>query len=213
METSTAGGVAGDGSASTGRCVPTFAEIVPVVARAVPVPSRESYRASWNKVVAVWGERRLDEITVPDVQELVEYVKDTVGVRRSANGGRSAVETAYNALSCVYRHALDEGVIADGQNVMSRVAKPRRQHSRRHGLDAALVGPIVEVASSTGNDPALDALLLRRHRIARSGPRRLVTGPLAGRPWWRFRATCSPGSRGSRCRKPCPVRRCTATRR
>jgi integrase len=87
----------------------------------------------------------------------------TVVVRCSANGGRGAVDTAYSALSCVYRYAVDEGVIDGRQNVMSRVAKPKRSHSRRHGLDAALVGRIVEVASSTGNDPALDALLPRLH--------------------------------------------------
>jgi len=151
------------GAVSTGRRVPTFAEIVPTVAAAVPVPSRESYRSSWKKIVAVWGERRLDEITVSDVQALFEYVTATAVVRRSSNGGRSAVETAYNALSCVYRYAVDDGVITGRQNVMSRVAKPKRPYSRRHGLDAALVTRIIEVASSSGNDPALDALLLRLH--------------------------------------------------
>ncbi|WP_202918840.1 tyrosine-type recombinase/integrase [Saccharothrix deserti] len=164
VEASAAGQVVpDDDSVSTGRHVPTFAEIVPVVTKAVPAPSRESYRAYWKKIVAVWGERRLDEITVPDVQSLFEYVKADVVVRRSANGGRSAVQHTYNALLCVYRYAVDEEVITGRQNVMSRVAKPPRPHSRRHGLDAALVARIVEVASSTGNDPALDALLLRLH--------------------------------------------------
>ncbi|MCC8250193.1 tyrosine-type recombinase/integrase [Saccharothrix luteola] len=152
-----------DGGVSTGRDAPTFAEIVPEVAGAVPSTTRKAYDAYWKKIVAVWGERRLDEITVSDVQSLFEYVKSTVVVRRTANGGRSAVQHTYNALLCVYRYAVGEEVITDRQNVMSRVAKPSRSHSRRHGLDAALVGRIVEVASSTGNDPALDALLLRLH--------------------------------------------------
>lgn len=155
--------VSDDGGVSTGLGVPTFAEMVPEVAGAVPATTRESYDAYWKKIVAVWGGRRLDAITVSDVQSLFEYVKAAVVVRRSANGGRSAVQHTYNALLCVYRYAVGEEVITDRQNVMSRVAKPSRSHSRRHGLDAVLVGRIVEVASSTGNDPALEALLLRLH--------------------------------------------------
>ncbi|MER5268374.1 hypothetical protein ABTZ99_40400 [Actinosynnema sp. NPDC002837] len=155
--------VSDDGGVSTGLGVPTFAEMVPEVAGAAPATTRESCDAYWKKIVAVWGGRRLDAITVSDVRSLFEYVKAAVVVRRSANGGRSAVQHTYNALLCVYRYAVSEEVITDRQNVMSRVAKPSRSHSRRHGLDAVLVGRIVEVASSTGNDPALDALLLRLH--------------------------------------------------
>lgn len=154
---------AGGGEAPTVRPVPTFAEFVPMVAGAVPAPSRRVYGTYWRKIVAVWGGRRLDEVTVSDVQGLFEFVKAGVVVRRSGNGGQGAAEHTYNALLCLYRYAMDEELLSVRQNVMLRVAKPKRVRSRRHSLDPDLVATIQEVASTTGNDPGLDALLLRFH--------------------------------------------------
>lgn len=151
------------GQVATARPVPTFAELVPVVSKAVPVPSRRVYGTYWNRIVAAWAERGLDEVTVGDVQALFESVKAGVVVRRSGNGGQSAAEHTYNALLCLYRYAVEEELLSVRQNVMLRVAKPRRVRSRRHSLDPKLVEQIQAVASSTGNDPALDALLLRLH--------------------------------------------------
>ncbi|WP_447002514.1 tyrosine-type recombinase/integrase [Saccharothrix isguenensis] len=152
----------GGGAVPVGR-VPTFAEFVPVVSGAVPAPSRRVYGTYWRKIVAVWGGRRLDEITVSDVQGLFESVRAGVVVRRSGNGGQGAAEHTYNALLCLYRYAVEEEILTVRQNVMLRVGKPKRVRSRRHSLDPALVAKIQEIASTTGNDPELDALLLRFH--------------------------------------------------
>ena len=42
--------------------VPTFAEYVPVVSAAVTAGTGRAYGSYWNRIVAHWGERRLDEI-------------------------------------------------------------------------------------------------------------------------------------------------------
>jgi len=47
------------------------------------------------------------------------------------------------------------------------VAKPRRQPSSRHALPDARLAEINQVAAGTGDDPALDALLLLRYRNGR----------------------------------------------
>ncbi len=71
---------------------PTFAEYVPVVSAAVSVGTRRAYGSYWKRVVEQWGQRRLDEPTPSEIEQLGEYVKAHVVARRNARGGRSAVE-------------------------------------------------------------------------------------------------------------------------
>ncbi|MGI6873372.1 hypothetical protein [Amycolatopsis sp. 3B14] len=79
-------------------------------------------------------------------------MKINVVPRRNARGGRSAGEHLIAALRCLYRHAEDDRLIDPAENPASKVAKPRRLFSTRRA-----------VAATTGNDPALDSLLLRLH--------------------------------------------------
>jgi len=145
------------------REVPTFAEYVPVVAGAVGAGTRRVYGSYWNRVVARWGQRRLDEPTPSEIRQLVEQVKAEVVARRNARGGRSAAEHLIAALRCVYRHAEDDGLIAEGDNPARKVDKPRRLPSTRRALAEGGLAEINQVAATTGNDPALDTLLLRLH--------------------------------------------------
>jgi integrase len=142
---------------------PTFEEYLPTVISAVPAGSRKAYTPYWNRVSAHWGERRLDEITPSDIAALAEHVKRTAVPRRNARGGHSAAEHLITALRCLYKHALADGIIGDTTNPAAKVAKPRRQASTRRGLPDRRVAELLRVASTTGNDPALDALLLRLH--------------------------------------------------
>ena len=145
------------------RAVPTFAEYVPVVAAAVGAGTRRVYGSYWNRVVARWGLRRLDEPTPSEIRQLVEQVKAEVVARRNARGGRSAAEHLVAALRCVYRHAEDDGLIAEADNPARKVDKPRRLPSTRRALADTGLAEINQVAATTGNDPALDTLLLRLH--------------------------------------------------
>jgi integrase/recombinase XerC len=143
--------------------VPTFGEYVPVVSAAVTAGTRRVYGSYWNKVVEHWGQRRLDEPTASDVERLVEYVKTHVVVRRNARGGRGAAEHLISALRCLYRRAVADKLIAAGDNPALLVAKPRRLSSTRQAVPEIGLTEINRVAASTGNDPALDTLLLRLH--------------------------------------------------
>jgi integrase len=145
------------------REVPTFAQVDPLVRERVPAPSRRIYGTYWDRIVAQWGDRRLDEPTATEVRQLFELARETAVVRRSSNGGKAAALHTYYALSCVYRYAVEEQILSPRQNVIARVERPAKGRSRRHALTPALYGEIWRAATSTGNDPALDALLLRLH--------------------------------------------------
>ncbi|GAA3273444.1 tyrosine-type recombinase/integrase [Dactylosporangium vinaceum] len=142
---------------------PTFAEYIPVVAKAVPEGSRRAYSSYWNRIVEAWPDRRLDEIKASEVEQLAELIKANVVVRRNARGGRSAAENFISALRCIYRRAIADGHIEEGRNPALRVAKPRRLESTRRALSDGELAQINAAASSTGNDPVLDSLLLRLH--------------------------------------------------
>jgi integrase/recombinase XerC len=146
----------------TGR-MPTFADYIPRVSRVVSAGTRHVYEPYWSRVQDVWGDRRIDEPSPLEIREFTESVRVSVVVRRNARGGRSAVEHAIAALRCLYRHAVADDLLSAADNPALRVDKPRRLPTTRHALPDARLAEINEVAVTTGNDPALDALLLRLH--------------------------------------------------
>jgi integrase len=149
---------------ATGRPpAPTFAEYVPVVAKTVSDSSRRAYNSYWKKIVNQWGHRRLDEPTPSEVKELGEYIRATVVLRSNARGGTSAVENFITALRCLYNQAIADGLISQNENPASKVDKPRRLKSTRHAVPDARLAEINHIGATTGDDPALDTLLLRLH--------------------------------------------------
>ncbi|KAA2252674.1 tyrosine-type recombinase/integrase [Solihabitans fulvus] len=143
--------------------VPTFDEYIPVVSKAVSEGTRRVYGSYWNRVREQWGSRRIDEPTPSEIKHLAEYIKTHLVQRRNGRGGRCAVEHLIGALRCLYRHAVDDGLIHKDDNPAAKVAKPRRLPSTRRAVADTRLAEINHVAATTGNDPALDTLLLRLH--------------------------------------------------
>jgi integrase len=143
--------------------VPTFAEYIPIVSAAVTDGTRRVYGSYWNRIDEHWGHRHLDEPTPSEIKQLVEHVNVNVVTRRNARGGRSAGEHLIAALRCLYRHAEDDGLINKADNPASKVAKPRRLPSTRRAVADNRLAEINHITATTGNDPALDTLLLRLH--------------------------------------------------
>ncbi len=106
-------------TASSARTVPSFRDYIADVSAAVPPGTRRAYETYWRRIDQAWGERRLDEITPLEINRLAEQVKSQVTLRRNARGGRSATEHLIAALRCLYRHAVDDGLISSS-------VKPRR---------------------------------------------------------------------------------------
>ena len=142
---------------------PTFADYIPRVSGAVSNGSRRVYGSYWNRVIQEWGPRPITDVTASDIGQLAEHVKATVVTRRNARGGRGAAEHLIAALRCLYKHAVADGILTDSENPAARVPKPRRLRSTRTALPDGRLEEILQVAATTGDDPALDALLLRLH--------------------------------------------------
>jgi integrase/recombinase XerC len=142
---------------------PTFAEYIPVVSAAVTDGTRRVYDTYWERILHHWAARRLDEPTPSEIRQLAEQVRIHVVVRRNARGGRSAIEHLISAIRCIYRHAESDGIIKTADNPALKVAKPRRLPSTRRAVPDTRLAEINHAAATTGNDPALDTLLLRLH--------------------------------------------------
>jgi site-specific recombinase XerD len=143
--------------------VPTFAEYVPVVSAAVTDGTRKAYGSYWNRVVEQWSARRLDEPTPSEIRHLMALVKASAVQRRNSRGGRSSQEHLVAGLRCLYRHAEDDGLIGERDNPARKVGKPRRLPSTRQAVADTRLAEINQVAATTGDDPELDALILRLH--------------------------------------------------
>ncbi|TQM78149.1 site-specific recombinase XerD [Saccharothrix saharensis] len=142
---------------------PTIAEFVPTVSGAVPAGTRRTYTPYWHKLVHVWGAVRIDEINATDINWFIGHARTTAVVRRSSRGGHSAALHAYRALRCLYRYAIWNRVLDPRDDPTELVTKPKTVRSTRHAIDNGLLSDIVDVASTTGNDPALDAIIIRLH--------------------------------------------------
>jgi integrase/recombinase XerC len=147
----------------TGRSVPTFAEYVPVVRAAVADGSRRMYGTYWNKALAKWADRRLDEITPSEIEALARESQANAVMRRNNRGGRSATEHLISALRCLYKRAVADGIISEALNPAAKVAKPTRLASIRSALADDRIAELVVAAGTSGDDPELDALILRLH--------------------------------------------------
>jgi site-specific recombinase XerD len=145
------------------RPMPTFRDYIAQVSAAVPAGSRRAYATYWRRIDDAWGDRRIDEPTPLEINQLCEQSKGHVTVRRNSRGGRSATEHLIAAFRCLYRHAAADGLITNADNPALRVTKPRRLPSNRHALPHHRLAEINRIAATTGNDPDLDTLLLRLH--------------------------------------------------
>ncbi|MET7998863.1 tyrosine-type recombinase/integrase [Amycolatopsis sp. NPDC005232] len=143
--------------------VPTFSEYLSAVKRAVSAATARAYSSYWRRLEATWGDRRLDEPTPTEIKELAERATEQALVRRNSRGGRSASENFIAAVRCVYKHAVDDKLLTAAENPARRVPKPRRLPSLRRALDEPILIEINQVTAATGDDPALDTLLLRLH--------------------------------------------------
>ncbi|MEV3966234.1 hypothetical protein AB0M34_36155 [Nocardia sp. NPDC050193] len=63
--------------------MPTFADYIPQVEKAVPAGSLRTYSPYWRRINEVWGDRRLDAPTVLELRELVEQTRQQATVRKN----------------------------------------------------------------------------------------------------------------------------------
>lgn len=146
--------------------VPTFAAYIRALYTAMPAGNtRYAYNVYWMKLLDIsgWADRRIDEPTVTELQAVVEHFKLSRQRRRNSREGRQTGRMAIAALRYLYRQAEYDGYIRPGTSPAARLVKPRQLPSTRRALPEQVLADIIRVASTTGNDPELDALVLRLH--------------------------------------------------
>ncbi|HWS37639.1 MAG TPA: site-specific integrase, partial [Actinoplanes sp.] len=142
----------------------TLAEYLPqVIAAAAGPGARRTYGNYWNRMILLWGDRRLDTITATDIEALQREAAATAVSRRNGRGGRHAGEHVIAATRAFFVRAIADGLIPAAASPAHQIAKPRRLPNTRRALTPRELDDINQVARTSGNDAILDALLLRLH--------------------------------------------------
>ncbi|WP_435591846.1 tyrosine-type recombinase/integrase [Nocardia sp. bgisy118] len=143
--------------------VPTFAEYAPRVYAAMPpTRTRENYRSYWNKIAALWPDRRLDEPTTSELAALVNQIRQQRAIRRSDRGGKGVARAAVDALRCLYRHAVRDRLIDAASNPTTELDRSAPPRPHRRALPDTLLTDIYRVTAD-GPDPELHQVLIRLH--------------------------------------------------
>jgi integrase/recombinase XerC len=144
--------------------LPTFTEYIAALIAGRP-PGPRVYFPYWRRIDAMWGALRLDEPTPSQIRAFLADMKanDVVTSRSNYRGGVGAERHMIGAFRYLYRRAEADGLITAAENPAQKVQKPRRLVSTRHALPVARLAEINACVAATGDDPALDSLLLRFH--------------------------------------------------
>jgi site-specific recombinase XerD len=143
--------------------VPTFADYLPRVIAAAGPGAQRTYGPYWDRIHNAWADRRLHEPTASDIATLAEQAKASRVLRRNARSGHSTAEHLLRAMRAIYTQAVADEIIPAQHNPAAKVPLPRRPTNYRRGLARAELAEINQTAATTGNDVALDTLLIRHH--------------------------------------------------
>lgn len=147
----------------TPTIVPTFDHAVPLVLDSLTPGTRRTYGTHLNRMRDKWRSRRLDEPAFTEFEAMAAAVKAEAAQRPQSRSGRGAVENFVGAARCLYKYAEGSGWLRRVDNPVRELPKPRRHPSHRYAIPSTRLAEICHVAATTGNDPELDALLLRLH--------------------------------------------------
>jgi integrase/recombinase XerC len=136
---------------------------MPIVSAAVTAGTRRVYASYWNRLVEKWPDRRLDEPVPSELKQLSEVIRAERVIRSNGRGGRSSSEHFIAATRCLYTHAVADGLIREADNPALKVAKPRRLATTRRAVPDVRLAELTETVATTGDDPALDTLIMRLH--------------------------------------------------
>jgi integrase/recombinase XerC len=80
----------------------------------------KAYGTYWNRVVKRWGERRLDEPSPLEIEQLGKQVRAERVQRRNGRDGSGAEENFVAAMRCLYRRAVANGLVTEASNPAAR---------------------------------------------------------------------------------------------
>ena len=118
----------------------------------------DTYRHHIGRLVKEFGDRRLDQVTLLDLERLAIQVRAEAIERAATRHGYGAQEGFINATRFVFLCAVKAGHLRDNPAVA--LARPRRRRSPRRALSAEELASVFNAVVSTSRDPALDVLIL-----------------------------------------------------
>ncbi|MGW6442345.1 tyrosine-type recombinase/integrase [Lentzea sp. NPDC055074] len=142
---------------------PILSDYLPRVIAAANPTQRAKYGTYWNRAKRLYGERPLDDIRVSDLLALQQEAINSARRRSNSRRGRHAGEGCLRAMRFLYRLAVADGLISSSANPAAAIPLPRRLPNLRRALTSRELAAIYDVVYSSGNDVALDSLLLRLH--------------------------------------------------
>lgn len=122
-----------------------------------------TYGTHLDLLESVWPNRPLNEVTRHELEDLARAVRANARTNRASRGGTSAVEHYVSAVRCIYRYAEEAAWIRPQDNPARQITAPARQASHRYAIPSGQIAEICQVAATSGDDPELDALILRFH--------------------------------------------------
>lgn len=149
--------------------VPTVAEYVDTVDKAIGGRTAETYRSYWRLLVARYGDRPIDGISHDDCRQVVDDAIAKAQRSRPGSDGRASQAHCVTALRALFARAERAGLIS--RNPSAALDKRPRLKSRRRSLDDTELTELVDAVRTTSYDPDLDLLLVRFH--LESGARRV----------------------------------------
>ncbi|MBF6188848.1 tyrosine-type recombinase/integrase [Nocardia farcinica] len=145
------------------KTTPTFSEYIPVVRAAVAPTTAANYNTYWRLIEHHWPHRRIDQPTSTEIGQLVHQHREHLVIRANSRDGHAAIAHFISAFRCLYSHAERDRLIAPRDNPAAAVPRPAPLPGKRHALTIEQILELAHIAATTGDDPALDALIVRLH--------------------------------------------------
>ncbi|MEU2042230.1 hypothetical protein [Nocardia niwae] len=153
---------AGDaGRSPAGR--PRFREYIDQLRAKVPPTTPATYESSWRVISQVWGDRQLNEPTTEQIEVLMEAHQIRSRGRANSRGGHAAAENLLSAMRRLYKHAERDRLIDPSSNPAAAAKLPGRRTGKGDVLTSEQLRDVHRIASSTGDDPELDELIVMLH--------------------------------------------------
>ncbi|MGA6205494.1 tyrosine-type recombinase/integrase [Nocardia testacea] len=141
----------------------TFDQFIPHILATESAAQQECYGAYWRLLLTEWGSRRLADPTPTEILQLMNQYKARAVIRSNWRGGSAATRNLLHGIRRLYRLAELDGLITPAANPATKVPMPPKLESTRHALTPHQVAELGRIAIETGNDPELDALIVRLH--------------------------------------------------
>lgn len=138
--------------------VPTVKEFAPTATRLLTGRTADTYRHHLERLVREMGDRRLDEVTLLDLEQAAVDARGEALARSRSRHGFGAQESFVNATRFLFACAVKSGHLRESP--ATGLSRPRRRRSPRRALSSEELRALFAAVLATSRDPELDLLIL-----------------------------------------------------